>query len=157
MPLPTRGLVRGHRSARVDRRTSVALCRGRMRSVASARQFTFKGVHGPPLVKARSPRSYTVSAESGATHATVAVAATILLPVVKHFSSNFSYRSFSPCARTADTPGILVAHFPAAAPHPPQNTFSPCPDPLGKEFFRKRKFPPAQPPRQNHKGNKSRG
>ena len=51
----------------------------------------------------------------------------------------------------------MVPHFPAAAPHPPQNTFSPCPDPLGKEFFRKRKFPPAQPPRQNNKGNKSRG
>ena len=51
----------------------------------------------------------------------------------------------------------MVAHFPAAAPHPPQNTFSPCPDPLGKEFFRNRKFPPAQPPRQNNKGNKSRG
>ena len=50
----------------------------------------------------------------------------------------------------------MVAHFPAAAPHPPKNTFSPCPDPLGKEFFRKRKFPPAQPPRQNNKGNKSR-
>ena len=85
MPLPTRGLVRGHRSARVDRRTSVALCRGRMRRVASARHFTFEGVHGPPLFKARSPRSYTVPAESGATHATVAVAATILLPVVNHF------------------------------------------------------------------------
>ena len=53
--------------------------------VASGRQFTFEGVHGPPLFKARSPRSYTVPAESGATHATVAVAATILLPVVKHF------------------------------------------------------------------------
>ena len=51
----------------------------------------------------------------------------------------------------------MVAHFPAAAPHPPQNTFSPCPDPLGKDFFRKLNFPPAQPPRQNHKGNKSRG
>ena len=43
--------------------------------VASGRQFTFEGVHGPPLFKARSPRSYTVPAESGATHATVAVAA----------------------------------------------------------------------------------
>ena len=72
-------------------------------------------------------------------------------------SSNFSYRSFSHLSRSGRHPGILVAHFPAAAPHPPQNTFSPCPDPLGKEFFRKRKFPPAQPPRQNNKGNKSRG
>ena len=85
MPLPTRGLVRGHRSARVDRRTSVALVSGQDASRRFRASFYVRGCPWPASLQGQVPRSYTVPAESGATHATVAVAATILLPVVKHF------------------------------------------------------------------------